>query len=99
MPLVAAVALLCLGVAHVVARSPALSTTEAGEPPATRRVVLVLAVLVAYVALFPTLGFLVTTVALLLVLVRVLGEYRWPMTIGLALGIVCHVVFRTSRRS
>lgn len=95
LPLVAAIALLLLGVAHFVAR-PAAVTTEPDERPATRRVVLVLALLVAYVALFPTLGFLVTTVALLLVLIGALSDYRWPVKIGLAvlLGLACHVVFR-----
>lgn len=95
MPLVAAVALVLLGLAHFVVRPPAPTTAD--ERPAIRRVVLALALLVVYVAVFTTLGFLVATVALLLVLIRVLGEYRWPTTIGLALGlgVACHVVFRT----
>ena len=97
MPAVAAVALLLLGIAHLAMRPPVVTTPAPGERPAAGRVALAVALLVAYVALFPTLGFLVTTVALLIVLIALLGRYRWPVTIGLALGLglACHVVFRT----
>ncbi|MBI2218913.1 MAG: tripartite tricarboxylate transporter TctB family protein [Candidatus Rokubacteria bacterium] len=96
MPLLVAVALLALGVAHVVSRAPAMAPPAAGERADIGRVVLALSVLVAYVALFTTLGFFVATAALLLVLVGALGRYRWPVTAGLALGlaVACHVVFR-----
>lgn len=97
MPLVAAIALVLLGLAHFVVRPPVSTAPAPDERPAILRVALALALLVAYVALFTTLGFLVTTVALLLVLIGVLGDYRRPTTIGLAvgLGLACHVVFRT----
>jgi hypothetical protein len=96
-PIVAAAALLALGAAHVLVRRPgprAAATTERG---ATGRVALVLALLAGYVTMFGTLGFLASTIALLLVLIRVLGDYRWPTTIAFALGLglACHVVFRT----
>jgi putative tricarboxylic transport membrane protein len=95
LPLVAGVALLVLGAAHVIARPPVAIGTA--ERPAIGRVALVLALLALYVAVFPALGFLVTTVALLLALIRGLGGYRWPAAVGLALGLglACHVVFRT----
>ena len=95
MPFIAAVALVAPGAAHLVVR-PAAPAPGDDRRPAIGRVVLVLALLIGYAAVFPTLGFLATTVALLLVLVRALGGYRWPTTIGLALGLglACHVVFR-----
>ena len=93
MPVVAAVALLAVGAAH-------FRTRAHREPDTTRpewwRVVFVVAVLVAYVAALPALGFLLATLALLLVLIRGIGGYPWPAALGLAagLGAACHVVFR-----
>jgi len=90
---VAAVALLAVGAAHFTVRARA----EGGVTwPGLPRVTLVIAMLVAYVATLTTLGFLLTTVVMLLVLIRGVGSYSWPASIGLAvaLGGACHVVFR-----
>ena len=100
MPVVAAVALLAVGAAHVAVRPRAASGAPGIEGDTTARglsrVGIVVAMLVVYVAALPTLGFLAATMTLLLVLVRRLGGYRWPAAIGLAiaLGAACHVVFR-----
>lgn len=93
MPVVAAVALLAVGVVHVAERPRRPPDTL---PSDLSRVGIVVAVLVAYVAALPALGFLLTTIALLLVLIRGLGGYRWPAAMALAIGLgaACHVVFR-----
>ena len=93
MPVVAAVALLAVGAAHF-AVPPRRGDRVAWSGRA--RVGLVIAVLVSYVATLTTLGFLLTTVVMLLVLIRGVGGYSWPAAIGLAvaLGGACHVVFR-----
>jgi ABC-type nickel/cobalt efflux system permease component RcnA len=53
------------------------------------------AVLVAYVAALPYLGFLPATALFVLVLLRSLGTYSWGRTLVLAavMAVVSHVVF------
>jgi len=95
MPVVTGIALVALGVAHVVARR-ARGRAEPAEPSDIRRVALVAALLAVYVTAFTMLGFLSATLLLLLVLVRLLGDYRWPAVgaLAVALAVVSHVVFR-----
>jgi hypothetical protein len=96
LPLVAALALLALGAAHVAAREPAAPSTPAEAGRDARRVGLVVATLAAYVLAMPSVGFVGTTAALVFVLVRALGGYRWWATTALALAaaVMSHVVFR-----
>jgi hypothetical protein len=55
-------------------------------------------VLVLYVVALPWLGFLLSTAAFVLVLVRALGAYSWPMSVVIAGAVAgaCHVVFKHS---
>ena len=93
MPAVIGVVLVLLGVAHFVVK------TDPGAWPgraAGRRVLLMFAVLVVYVTIMPSTGFLLATAVLSLVLVRALGEYSWPMTVvcTVAIAVASHVVFK-----
>lgn len=98
MPAALAVALLALGAGHLVPSAAETATTPAWPAaPARRRVVLMFAVLVLYVAALPYVGFLPATATFALILLRALGAYSWAMTIALtgAIAIACHVVFVT----
>ena len=94
MPAALGIVLAVLGIAHV--------ATSLGDPPAwpdaqaRRRVVFVFGVLVLYVAALPWLGFLPATALFVLILVRSLGAFSWPIALVLtaAIAITSHVVFK-----
>jgi hypothetical protein len=96
LPLLVALALLALGAAHVATRRAAVPSGVADAGRDTRRVVLVVATLAAYVLAMPSVGFPAATATLVFVLVRALGGYRWwaSAALGLAAAVVSHVVFR-----
>lgn len=59
------------------------------ERPALRRVVIMMAALLGYVAIVETTGYVLSTAALLLVLLRGVGGRGWPSTVGVTvLGAV-----------
>ena len=93
MPALVGATLVLLGVAH--SRLPA---TAAAWPDAAglRRVAGMVGLLVLYIALMPTLGFLLATTLFALPLVRTLGTWSWPTTIAttLAIAVSSHVVFK-----
>lgn len=93
MPAVVGVSLVILGLAH---RTMPVVAPPWPEAAGGRRVIATLALLTAYVAVFPWLGFLPATVLLVLPLVRALGRWSWPLavTTTLAIALACHVVFR-----
>jgi putative tricarboxylic transport membrane protein len=66
------------------------------DPAGGLRVLAVLALLVLYVALLPSLGFLLATLLFALPLVRALGAMSWPLTLvtAAAIALACHVVFK-----
>jgi putative tricarboxylic transport membrane protein len=96
MPAVLAVVLGALAVGHV--RSAPGSVTAPDWPAAhgRRRIAVVFAALVVYVALLEPLGFLLSTALFVLALVRVLGAWSWRTTVALTLAIAlaCHLVFK-----
>jgi hypothetical protein len=96
LPLLVALALLALGAAHVATRRAAVPSVVADAGRDTRRVVLVVATLAAYVLAMPSVGVPAATATLVFVLVRALGGYRWwaSAALGLAAAVVSHVVFR-----
>ena len=93
MPAVVGVALLVLGLAHF-----ALRTERAAWPdaPSFRRVARVFVVLAAYVTILSDLGFLLATIGMVIVVVRTLGTFSWPVSAAYTLAIagVSHVVFK-----
>ena len=94
MPAVLGVVLIALGVAHA---------TYRGDEPAPwpdaqglRRVGLMFSVLVLYVAILPAAGFALATAVFVLVIVRALGTYSWPVTAAWT-GVIAaasHLVFK-----
>ncbi len=93
MPAVVGVALVLLGAAHLT-----LPAGEARPWPdrfGWRRVVLVLALLAAYVVALPWTGFLPATAALAFLMLRGLGQFSWPVTLALTAAIAgaSHLVF------
>jgi putative tricarboxylic transport membrane protein len=94
MPAVVGVLLVVLGAAHLVLRAPAPT-----DPPDTRarwRVLLIFALLVVYVVAMPAFGFLPATAVFFLVLLAWLGEFSWPVTLGMtvALSAASHLLFK-----
>jgi hypothetical protein len=94
MPAVVGVTLLLLGLAHLrgtLAHGVAWPAATGG-----RRVALMFGVLVLYVGALPWLGFLPSTAAFVLVLVRALGAYSWPRSVVIAGAVAgaCHAVFK-----
>jgi hypothetical protein len=67
--------------------APAAAPATAGPPEeAGRRVLTTVAVIVGYTLVLDRLGFLLATVALVGILVRLYGERRWPVVVGVAVG-------------
>jgi hypothetical protein len=97
MPAALAVVFVALGIGHLVPSSAdaARASLEWPDAATQRRVILMFAVLVAYVAALPYLGFLPATALFVLVLLRSLGTYSWGRTLVLAavMAVVSHVVF------
>lgn len=93
MPALVGAVLLVLGVLHVVVTPPPGPAWP--DAPGRHRVVFAFALLVVYVALLPWLGFLLATVFLSLVMVRALGQFSWPATVGITVAIAgaSHIVF------
>ena len=56
--------------------------------PEHKRVYLTMLVLGLYVFLMPKIGFCVTSFLFLLGMIRWLGRYSWPVTLGASLGVV-----------
>lgn len=50
------------------------------------KTLIVLASLIVFAAVFGRLGFLVSTIALMLVLLRIVDPVRWPLAIAIAFG-------------
>jgi putative tricarboxylic transport membrane protein len=93
MPALVGGTLMLLGLAH--ARAP-VAAADWPDAAGARRVLAVLALLVVYVVLLPSLGFLVATALFALPLVRALGAASWPRA-GLtaaAMAGASHVVFK-----
>ncbi len=85
--------LVLVGLAH---GREATATDAWPDAAGGRRVLALLALLVLYVALLPSLGFLLATVLFALPLVRALGAMSWPLAIGTAaaIALASHVVFK-----
>jgi len=99
-PLAAGLALLALAVwQFTVGRPhPERESTRVADAPASIGSPLVMAgVLVVYAALFPVIGFFVTSLALVFVSSRLMGLAGWWRPAALALGVtfVSHVIFVT----
>ena len=97
LPAALGVTLVALGIGHLLpsASGPAGVLPVWPDALARRRVVFMFAALALYVAGLPHLGFLLATVLFVLVLLRSLGSYSWPMTIALTGAIAgsTYVVF------
>jgi len=97
MPAALAMALVALGIGHLVPAPTGAAGALPAWPdaPARRRVVLMFAVLVLYVAALPHVGFLPATALFALILLRALGAYSWATALALtgAIAIACRVVF------
>lgn len=93
MPALVGGMLVLAGLAH--GREP---ITPAAWPDraASARVLAVLVLLALYVALLPSLGFLLATLLFALPLVRALGAMSWPLTLATAavIALASHVVFK-----
>jgi hypothetical protein len=94
MPAAVGVLLLLLGAVHPVVR--AVDGAEWPDRASARRVGFVFGVLVLYVAVLPSLGFLPATALFVLTLLRALGAFSWSTAIALtaAIALTTHVVFR-----
>jgi hypothetical protein len=93
MPAVIGVALVALGIAHLVARAePAVAPVGAEA----RRVLVMFSTLALYVAGLPLLGFLPATALFILILLAWLGEFSWPVTLvtTLVVAVASHVLFQ-----
>lgn len=94
-PLVVAAALLIVSLALLAGAWPGRgadeSATRADATAATPRhsgaLLLTIGALVAYVALFERLGFVLMTAALLAFLFRIIARYRWPTALGTAVVV------------
>ena len=94
MPAVLGVVLIALGVAHATYRGDEPAPWPDG--PGLRRVGLMFGVLVLYVAIMPAAGFALATAVFVLVIVRALGTYSWPVTAAWT-GVIAaasHLVFK-----
>ncbi|HYE91618.1 MAG TPA: tripartite tricarboxylate transporter TctB family protein [Terriglobales bacterium] len=93
MPAVLGLTLVLLGLAHLALRFERAAWPERGN---AARVVVIFAVLAGYVLLLEPAGFLPATAAMVLIVVRVLGTFSWPVTVlsTAAIAIASHVVFR-----
>ena len=96
MPAVLAAVLAALAVAHVrpaAVEAPAPAWPQAGG---WRRIAVVFAALVLYVALLEPLGFLLSTALFVLALVRALGAWSWLATgaVTLSIALACHLLFK-----
>lgn len=96
MPAVLAVVLAALAVGHVRTVTSDSPAPDWPDGRGRRRIAVVFAALVVYVALLEPLGFLVSTALFVLALVRVLGTWSWVTTIALTLSVAlaCHLVFQ-----
>ena len=94
MPAIVGVVLVVLGVAHATYRGDEPAPWPDG--PGLRRVVLMFGVLVLYVAVLPVVGFALATAVFVLVIVRALGTYSWPVSAAwtVAIAVVSHLVFK-----
>jgi hypothetical protein len=94
MPAVVGLVLIALGLFHLIA--PPGGVMEWPESRARRRVALMFLTLVAYVAALTPLGFLPATGLFVLVVVRALAAYSWPVTVVVSVttALVSHVVFK-----
>jgi hypothetical protein len=92
-PAVVGLALVALGVAHLV--GPAGDRPAWPDAAGRRRVAVVFGVLLLYVAGMPSVGFLPATAVFGLVLLRYLGSYSWALTgvLAAAIALASHVVF------
>ena len=68
-------------------RSPDSSQAWLPSGESLRRLVLVLAITVAFVALLGVLGMTIATVLFLVVLIRYLDHQRWAVALAVALGV------------
>ncbi|MBI2492342.1 MAG: tripartite tricarboxylate transporter TctB family protein, partial [Candidatus Rokubacteria bacterium] len=96
MPAVLAVVFAGLRAGHF---APALAAAERPawpDVPSRRRVGFVFGVLVLYVAVLPSLGFLPATALFVLVLLRALAAFSWTVALALtaAIALASHVVFK-----
>ncbi len=98
MPAAVGVVLVALGVGHLVPSAADRAAELPTWPDAQRRrrVALMFGVLVLYVVVLPSLGFLPATALFVLILLRALGAFSWPITIVLTgtIAIASHVVFK-----
>lgn len=98
MPAVLAGVLSLLAVGHLRPSAPDAPVAFPDWPDARgrRRIAVVFAALVVYVALLEPLGFLLSTALFVLFVVRVLGAWSWMTTAALtvAIALACHVVFK-----
>lgn len=98
MPAALAVVLVVLGVGHLVPSMVGSAVDLPAWPgaPHWRRAAAAFGVLVLYVAVLPSLGFLPATALFVLVLLRSLGAFSWATVIVLtcAIAIASYVVFK-----
>ena len=92
-PVVVAVALILFAALALISRTPEADKSEA-EPGSFVRVSILTAMIAAYAWLLPTVGFILCTVGLLVVLLR-LGNVGWAPTIISATGgaAACYLLF------
>ncbi len=96
MPVALGVTLVALGIGHLVPSMAGRAAVPAWpDASARRRVALMFGVLALYVGGMPYLGFLLATALFVLVLLRALGSYSWPVTLALtgAIAIASYVIF------
>jgi Tripartite tricarboxylate transporter TctB family len=98
-PLAAGLALLAVAVWQFATapRAAVPATTAAPVAPLTRTPLIMAAVLVAYAAALPVIGFLPTSFVLVVVAARLMGLPGWWRPAALALGVTvaCRVIFVT----
>jgi putative tricarboxylic transport membrane protein len=96
MPGVLAVVLAALAIAHVRTVSADSPAPDWPDVRGRRRMAVVFVALVVYVALLEPLGFLLSTAAFVLALVRVLAAWSWMTTavLTLSIALACHLVFQ-----
>lgn len=92
-PVVVAVALILFAVLALISRTPEADKSEA-EPGSFVRVSILTAMIAAYAWLVPTVGFILCTVVLLVVVLR-LGNVGWVPTVISATGgaTACYLLF------